>query len=272
MKLLVQADDYGFTKGVTYGIIEGIDNGLITSSGMFANMEIAPWAAEFIKARPDFCFGIDFNLVAGPSASDPKDVPHLVDEDGRLIPSYKRINNELWKSKEGQRELFPYDEVYREYRSQYDRFVRLTGKKPHYLNGHSIVTDTMIEAMHTIGKEEDLPVTFDYMPRFFKTFMDIKEEGEDDATTTKVFDAQAQVNKSPLDKFMRHQEEILKHEYVLTGGHPGYVDADLFKMTSLSIERCKDLELVTSQWLKDFIKEHDVELISYDDVYDLFGR
>ena len=66
MKLLVQGDDYGFTKGVTYGIIEAIDNGILTCTGMFTNMEIAPWAAQFIKERPDFCFGIDFNLVAGP--------------------------------------------------------------------------------------------------------------------------------------------------------------------------------------------------------------
>ena len=63
MKLLVQGDDYGFTKGVTYGIIEAIDHGIITATGMFTNMPIAPWAATFVKERPDFCFGIDFNIV-----------------------------------------------------------------------------------------------------------------------------------------------------------------------------------------------------------------
>lgn len=82
MKLLVQGDDYGFTKGVTYGIIEAIDHGVLTSTGMFANMEIAPWAAQFIKERPNFCFGIDFNLVAGPSVANPKEIPHLVDDRG----------------------------------------------------------------------------------------------------------------------------------------------------------------------------------------------
>ena len=38
MKLLVQGDDYGFTKGVTYGMIDAIDNGILTCTGMFANM------------------------------------------------------------------------------------------------------------------------------------------------------------------------------------------------------------------------------------------
>ena len=49
MKLLVKGDDYGITKSVTYGIIEAFDHGILTSSGMFTNMEIAPWAAQFVK-------------------------------------------------------------------------------------------------------------------------------------------------------------------------------------------------------------------------------
>ncbi len=270
MKLLVQGDDYGFTKGVTYGIIEAIDHGVLTSTGMFANMEIAPWAAQFIKERPNFCFGIDFNLVAGPSVANPKEIPHLVDDRGRLISSHIRIQDPKWKTKEGQEELFPYDEVYREMRAQFDRFTELTDRKPGYLNGHSIVTDTMIRAMHQIGKEEHLPVTFDYMPKFFSTFMDLPDDEEDQVSITKVFDAAAQVKKSPLNKFIRNQEIILQHEYVLTGGHPGYVDAPLFQLSSLSIERCKDLELVTSEWLKNFIQKHHVELISYADVFEIF--
>ena len=33
-KLIVQGDDFGFTRGVTYGILEGIDHGVLTASGM----------------------------------------------------------------------------------------------------------------------------------------------------------------------------------------------------------------------------------------------
>ena len=45
MKLLVQGDDYGFTKGVTYGILDAIDNGVLRNTGLFANM-------PFIDYRP----------------------------------------------------------------------------------------------------------------------------------------------------------------------------------------------------------------------------
>ena len=65
MKLLVQGDDFGFTKGVTLGIIDGIDNGILRNTGLFANMPSAVLAAELMKGRDHACFGIDFNLVAG---------------------------------------------------------------------------------------------------------------------------------------------------------------------------------------------------------------
>ena len=38
MKLLVQGDDYGFTKAVTYGIREGIQNGILRNTGLFTNI------------------------------------------------------------------------------------------------------------------------------------------------------------------------------------------------------------------------------------------
>ena len=93
MKLLTQGDDYGFTKAVTLGIIEGIDNGILRNTGMFTNMPAAKLAAELMKGREFACFGIDFNLVSGYPVSDPKDVPHLVDENGEFIRSGVRIKD-----------------------------------------------------------------------------------------------------------------------------------------------------------------------------------
>ena len=125
MKLLVQGDDYGFTKGVTYGILDAIDNGVLRNTGMFPNMPIAPWAAEQWKAkeRPQACLGIDFNIVSGPSTAAPKSVPSLVDDKGEFIRSGARLKDPRFQTEEGRREMFPYEEVYREIRAQYDRFV-----------------------------------------------------------------------------------------------------------------------------------------------------
>ena len=52
MKLLVQGDDYGFTKGVTYGILDAIQNGVLRNTGLFTNMPEAVEAVELIKKYP----------------------------------------------------------------------------------------------------------------------------------------------------------------------------------------------------------------------------
>lgn len=87
MKLLTQADDYGFTQGVTYGILDCIEKGVLKNTGLFVNMPSSVFAASKIKDHPEACFGIDFNLVAGKPVSNPEEVPHLVDENGNFIKS-----------------------------------------------------------------------------------------------------------------------------------------------------------------------------------------
>ena len=62
------------------------------------------------------------------------------------------------------------------------------------------------------------------------------------------------------------KEELLKYEYVFIGGHAGYVDAELFQLSTCSIERCQDLELVLSEEVKKWIYENHIQLITYDDL------
>ena len=138
MKLLTQGDDFGFTRGVTDGIVDSIDYGFLRNTGLFANMPSAEYAVSFMKDRPHVCFGIDFNLVSGPCCADPKQIPHLVDENGEFIRSTVRVKDPRWATEEGRREMFPYEECYIEMKAQFDRFVELTGKQPGYLHSHSL--------------------------------------------------------------------------------------------------------------------------------------
>lgn len=270
MKLLIQGDDYGFTKGVMWGMLEGIDHGVLTCSGLFANVPNAELAAAQMRLRPDFCWGIDFNLVAGPCCADPKKIPHFVDASGNFIRSNITVKDPRWQSEAGRREMFPYEECYLEVRAQFDRYVQLVGKKPGYLNGHSINHENLTEAIRQLSKEEKIPYTNDILQEF--NFVWAVDISGNEATTAKVFDPMNQVNRNPLKFFMEHAEEYLQHEYVFAAGHPGYVDAELFAQTSLSIERCRDLEMVLSPVLKKWIDENPVELISYRDLIEKEGE
>ena len=92
-KLLVQGDDFGFTKAVTLGIVDAIDNGVLRNTGLFTNMPSTKLAVSYMKDRPHVCFGIDFNIVSGKPVADPKEIPHLVDENGEFIRSGVRVKD-----------------------------------------------------------------------------------------------------------------------------------------------------------------------------------
>jgi len=263
-KLIVQGDDFGFTRGVTYGILEGIDHGVLTASGMFANMEIAPWAAQFIKERPDFCWGIDFNVVSGPSAADPSEIPHMVDASGEFIRSGVRVADPRFMSAEGRDEMFPYSEMEAELWAQYNRFVELTGRRPCYLHAHSISSENYVKAIHAIGAKEGIPFSHDVQEHFHFTGM--HRMSADGKPPKKVFDPAAQLAKDTVAQVLANSGNLLAADYAIIGGHPGYVDAELLKLTTLSLERCKDLEMVLSPRIRSWISENSVELISYRDL------
>ncbi len=43
MKLIVQADDYGISEGVIYGVMKGVTDGVLTCVGMFPTCPAARW-------------------------------------------------------------------------------------------------------------------------------------------------------------------------------------------------------------------------------------
>ncbi len=271
MKLLVQGDDFGFTKGVIYGIVDAIDNGILRNTGLFANSPYAPLAVSYMDERRDkVCFGIDFNLVSGPSLLNKSDIPHLIDDSGMFISSGKRIHDERFKTEEGRREMFPYEEVYKELRAQYDRFVELTGgHKPGYLAPHSLGHETYNEAMAQISKETGVPLAMELQKKyeFANLFFILMQEKTDKASQNKTFDASDQLNKNTTQAVIDHWDELMSHEYASIGQHPGYLDVELLQMSSLSLERIRDHQMMTSPVIKKMIEDSGVELITYYDLY-----
>ena len=264
MKLLVQGDDFGFTRAVTFGIADAIELGVLRNTGLFTNMPSATLAASLMPKFPQACFGIDFNIVSGPSVADPKMIPALVDDNGNFIRSGVRIKNPQFSTEQGRRAMFPYEQVYCEIKAQYDRFIELTGKKPGYLHGHSLMHEHYQEAIQQISKESGIPYSMNIIQKYqFGSLMHMPKGGK----IKKEFDPVAQLNKNPEKNVLDNSDYLCSFEYAMIGGHPGYIDAELLELTTLSLERCKDLQMMTSDKIKAWIKDNNIELITYYDLY-----
>lgn len=126
--VFVTADDYGFTKGVTDGILHCHDNGLVTNTSLMVNMPDADRAMELAKSKPNLSVGLHVNLTQGKPICKPETIPSLVDKNGyfkKLSLTYPRKAN-------------PAD-LKKEVCAQIERFKSYATPKFH-IDGHHYVT------------------------------------------------------------------------------------------------------------------------------------
>ena len=132
MKLLiVNADDFGLTAGVSRGILEAHRRGIVTSTTLLVNREIDPALMEELKSS-GLGFGLHLNLTLGAPVSNPKRIPSLVNGEGRFIRDAREA---AARAKA--------DEARIEVGAQIDAFRRITGCFPTHLDSH-----------HHVGRHE----------------------------------------------------------------------------------------------------------------------
>lgn len=89
-KLIVSADDFGFSKGYNYGAVNAYREGIVTVLSLMSNMEAAIHGVELAKKEvPEANLVVHTNFVQGKPVSNPDLIPSLVDKNGEFYRSYK---------------------------------------------------------------------------------------------------------------------------------------------------------------------------------------
>jgi predicted glycoside hydrolase/deacetylase ChbG (UPF0249 family) len=81
-RLIVNADDLGFSLGITEGILRAHREGIVTSTTIAANMPAAEEAARLVRGCPLLGVGVHLNASQGPPLS--RDAGLLAGPDGRM--------------------------------------------------------------------------------------------------------------------------------------------------------------------------------------------
>lgn len=68
-RVIVNADDLGFSEGITEGILRAHADGIVTSATIAANMPAAAAAARLAREMPDLGVGVHLNVSQGPPLS-----------------------------------------------------------------------------------------------------------------------------------------------------------------------------------------------------------
>jgi chitin disaccharide deacetylase len=127
-RLRVTADDFGFTPGVTDGILEAHEKGIVTHTSIMAGGLDFDRAVTLSRKMPGLGVGVHLTLTWGAPLSPPSKIPSLVGADGKLVSLGEILKRFLMGRLDR-------GEVAREWEAQIQR-VSHSGISPTHLDSH----------------------------------------------------------------------------------------------------------------------------------------
>jgi predicted glycoside hydrolase/deacetylase ChbG (UPF0249 family) len=85
IRLVVNADDFGMSPGISRGIIRAHRDGIVTSTSLLGNCDDLPAARALLAEAPNLGVGVHLALVGGAPVADPARVPSLLAAGGRFL-------------------------------------------------------------------------------------------------------------------------------------------------------------------------------------------
>jgi len=245
--ILLRADDLGYSEGVNCGLAWACDNGLPMSVGLMVNLPAARHGFELIEHR-DLCLGMHTTISAGKPVCDPVDVPSLVDENGLFLPSDHYRN--------ATEDPAVLADVEREVEAQYQAFIALTGREPNYVDVHAVNSENFVLGTRRVAERHGKP--FSYLAK--------KDETMRVGSHNVLLHGSSGNLDALLDEVLAADTAAQRPVAHILMLHPGYVDAQLMRNSSLTIPRTVDAEILRSSALRDFATREDIELVTYRDL------
>lgn len=221
-QFIINADDFGYSRGVNYGIIDAHTDGVVNSATMMVNMPGALHAALLAKKHPELKTGVHLTLTCGKAVST--QVPSLIDDNG-----FFRIKNN-----QSQNQNLNADEVEFEWESQIQRFLSF-GLTPSHLDSHHHVHSWSVlePVIKKLSNKYELPV---------RRFWEGEKEGLKALSDVFLFDFYGD-DLNP-DYFSALKENYQGDISVEVMCHPAYIDEALLKGSSYCLQRSNELSIL----------------------------
>ena len=259
-KLIVNADDFGFTRDVNEGIVRAHREGILTATTLMAYGDAFEDAVQRVRDVPDLDVGVHLTLVGAPR------YPATV---GALIQAMARRNID----------------VAREIREQIET-VLAAGIRPSHLDAHkhTHLLPPVLERVAALSREYgipwvrrpfDLPIQASGVPltrrlmsraisavngRFYRT---LQRHGCRSTDHFAGFRITGRYDAAELCSLIRALPEGVTE--LMT--HPGLCTAELqAASTRLKQSRERELEALTSEDVRCALKHSDVKLVRYRDL------
>lgn len=248
--LIINADDFGLSAGVNYGIIDAHRNGIVTSTTAMMNADAIEHAASLSAETPSLAVGLHFVLSYGKPLTP--------------MPSLQRegkLGKWIWDvAAQGGLAV---EEVEEELEHQYRKFMALFGRKPVHIDSHHHVhfIPQVWSVVSKFAQQKGLPLRFD---RTVACENGIKPAGiQSSEGFVSHFYAE-----NVSEAFFLHalDESTSRHEQsVEIMCHPGFVDLTL-QQSAYCFPRLEELNVLTSERLRTSVVQRGYRLGTFGDL------
>lgn len=261
--LIINADDFGYSHGVNYGIIESHLRGVLTSTTLMAGMPGFEHAVSLAKRTPTLGVGVHLTLTCGrPVLSGYKT---LTEDDGSFhsLPFYHTDKLPLDR-----------DEVYREWKAQIDKVIAAGIEPTHLDSHHHVHTFRGLEDVFVrLAREYDLPVRNSRMnctsdnvqgvpcPNYLVDYI----EGSGVGFQTPLPEY-APVIEANMHRILQQAFQTMDCVEIMC--HPAYIDTAVMSHSSFNLHRMCEVDLLIKPETAAFIAQlPEVSAVNYRTFY-----
>ncbi len=267
-RLIVNADDFGFTRDVNAGIVEACERGILRATTLLANGDAFEHAVELAARTPRLDVGCHLTLVGGRSVADPD----------RPLPT--SVAEFLWRLARG----WSRSAIERELAAQVEK-IQAAGLKPTHLDAHkhTHLVPRVLDAVLAVAKAYgiawvrrpfDLPLTAAAARSPWKRRtvsrilggLDGRFQRRLERAGCRATDHFAGFQMTGLyrDRELADLIEALPDGLTELMTHPGHCGAELrAASTRLKESRQAELDALTSDEVRRAVERGGVEITSY---------
>ena len=247
-KILVRADDLGYSEAFNYGLARAVKSGIVRCVGVMPNMEWAEHGVNLLKDT-DVTFTVHANICQGRPITDPSLIPSLVDEAGFFK------DKSLYR--EAKEDFVVLEEVVMEVEAQYKRLVELTGRKPFMVEAHAVPSNNFNRAIGIINQKYGLasirfdpargPILGSHVMKFSM------DSGNPDY--------------NPFESFKKAaSQDMAEDECAMMVLHPGFVDEYVLTTSYITTQRALEVAFAINPEVPKWCAENGVKLMTYADL------
>jgi len=286
--LIINADGYGFTLGITRAIEECIEFGTVKSVSANVNFKHADSLAQLVRKHPEISVGCHLNPVVGSPVLSPHKIPTLVDEQGQFL--YKNFRRRFLRGR------IRLSELRAELTAQVEKTRDLAGKAFSHLDFHMglhkvpILYGIFLEIAeksgvgrirgyrYLVGMEHRYPRLRHWifllerpirLPRYLIQLWQWRKALQRGLATTDHWVGITYLGERPntitVDNYLKMVGNLPNgfNEFV---AHPGYVDDELRQWATYLDQRVLELNVLLSEDFREAVRASDVRLAGYGDI------